>query len=432
MIVTYNWLKEYVDFDLDADELAHRLTMAGLEVDAMEKIGEGLETVIVARLLTVEPHPEADRLTLCQVDTGSEETLQIVCGAKNHRAGDLVALARVGSVLPGDFKIKKSKIRGRESMGMLCSEKELGLVAESEGILILPAGLRLGQPVFQALGLKDVKFELGLTPNRADCLSVVGVAREVAAMVGAGVTMPVAALKEDGQAIAEQTSVTVDEPALCPRYMARLIRDVKIGPSPDWLVRKLESVGQRSINNVVDVTNLILMEFGQPLHAFDFNLLRGGRIVVKRAAEGETFTTLDGQQRTLIADDLVICDGAGPVALAGIMGGENSEIQSQTTDILLESAYFNPSAIRRTSKRLGMHTEASHRFERGVDIGLVPLALDRAASLIVEVAGGILAKGAIDCYPAPFKERRLTINARRNNDILGLVLGLLENRRRAQ
>ncbi len=428
MIVTYNWLKEFVECELPAEELAHRLTMTGLEVDALEKLGEGLDTVIVAKLLAVDPHPDADRLTVCRVDTGNE-TLQIVCGAKNHRQGDLVALAQVGTVLPGDFKIKLSKIRGYESQGMLCSEKELALADESPGIMILPPGLPLGVPVFQALGRKDVRFELGLTPNRADCLSVVGVAREVSAMTGNPLRLPRPEVRESGPPIEDLTSVTIEEPGMCPRYTARLIQGVTIGPSPEWLVRRLEAVGMRSINNVVDVTNYVLMELGHPLHAFDFRLLRGGKIVVKCAADGSRFTTLDSQERLLTGSDLTICDGEGPVALAGIMGGENSEIQPDTVDILLESAYFNPPTIRRTSKRLGIHTESSHRFERGTDVNMVPVALDRAASLILEVAGGRMAAGAIDCYPAPVTPRQVSLGARETNEILGLRLDLAEIQR---
>lgn len=423
MIVSYKWLKEFVDFEMNPDELAHRLTMAGLEVDSMERIGGGLDSVVVARLVSVEKHPDADKLTVCQVDNGSE-TLQIVCGARNHKTGDLVALATIGTVLPGDFKIKKSKIRGMESFGMLCSEVELGLADSSEGIMVLPADSRIGQPLFEALGLKDVRYELGLTPNRPDCLSVVGVAREVAAMVGRPLKVIVPPLVEGTRETAELTSVTIEEPQLCPRYAARLIRGVKIGPSPEWLARRLESVGQRSVNNVVDVTNLILMELGHPLHAFDFHRLRGGRIVVKRAADGETFHTLDGMPRLLEHGDLVICDGEGPVALAGIMGGENSEVAPDTVDILLESAYFNPAAIRRTGKRLGMHTEASHRFERGADVAMVPVALDKAAALIVQVAGGEVCRGRLDQYPAPLPERKVAVSVRRTNEILGLQLKL--------
>ncbi|PLX92894.1 MAG: phenylalanine--tRNA ligase subunit beta [Desulfuromonas sp.] len=421
MIVTYNWLKEYVDFSLTPDELSHRLTMAGLEVDFMEKQGEGLDSVIVARLQSVEPHPEADRLTLCQVDTGNG-VVQIVCGARNHRTGDLVALAQVGSVLPGNFKIKKSKIRGVVSLGMLCSEKELGLAEESEGILILPADLELGTPVFAALGLKDVHYELGLTPNRADCLSVIGVAREVAGMANAPLRLPEPVVTEAGAPIESLTSITIDEPELCPRYTARLITGVKIGPSPRWLVERLEAIGLRSINNVVDVTNYVLMELGHPLHAFDFNLLRGKKIVVRRAQDGDVFTTLDSQERQLNSTDLTICDGEGAVALAGIMGGENSEIQPETTDVLLESAYFDPLTIRRTSKRLGIHTDSSHRFERGADVDIVTLALDRATALIHELAGGEVAKGRIDVYPASLPQRQVTLRPKRCAEILGLDL----------
>ncbi|TLM62526.1 MAG: phenylalanine--tRNA ligase subunit beta [Deltaproteobacteria bacterium] len=419
MKVTLNWLKEYVEFDLLPEVLAHRLTMAGLEVDAMEKLGDGLDSVIVARLDDVRPHPDADRLTLCTVATGSGIE-QVVCGATNHRAGDLVALAQVGTELPGGLKIKKSKIRGQESCGMLCSLTELGLAASSEGILILPPGLELGVPVFAALGLKDVRFELGLTPNRPDCLSVVGVAREVCAMAGSPLKLPQPALAESGPPAAGRTSVTIEDADLCPRYAARLIEGVRIGPSPEWMVRRLETVGMRSINNVVDVTNFVMMELGHPLHAFDFSYLRGRRIVVRRARDGDRFVTLDGQERLLAGSDLVICDGEGPVALAGIMGGENSEVRPETVDILLESAYFNPSAIRRTSKRLGLHTESSHRFERGADVEMVPLALDRAAALIVELAGGQIAAGMVDAYPATLPKRQLTISAQRTSKLLGM------------
>jgi phenylalanyl-tRNA synthetase beta chain len=292
--------------------------MAGLEVDAMEKLGEGMDSVIVARLTEVKPHPDADRLTLCTVETGSM-ILQVVCGATNHRAGDLVAFAQVGTELPGGFKIKKSKIRGQDSNGMLCSLTELGLATSSDGILILPAGLELGMPVFAALGLKDVRFELGLTPNRPDCLSVVGVAREIAGMTGGSLRLPAPRLIETGEPAAGKTSVTILDSDLCPRYAARLIEGVKIGPSPDWMVKRLEAVGMRSINNVVDVTNFVMMELGHPLHAFDFHFLRGRRIEVRRAQDGSQFTTLDGQVRTLAAGDLVICDGEGPVALAAVL-----------------------------------------------------------------------------------------------------------------
>jgi phenylalanyl-tRNA synthetase beta chain len=303
---------------------------------------------------------------------------------------------------------------------MLCSLSELGLAPSSEGIMILPPDLPLGESAMAALGLKDVRFELGLTPNRPDCLSVVGVAREIAGMTGSTLRLPVPELAEAGEPAAGKTSVTILDHDLCPRYAARLIEGVSIGPSPDWLVRRLESVGMRSINNVVDVTNFAMMELGHPLHAFDFHYLRDRRIIVRRAHDGDHFTTLDGQVRPLLASDLVICDGEGPVALAGIMGGENSEVRPETVDILLESAYFNPGAIRRTSKRLGLHTESSHRFERGADIDMVPLALDRAAALIQSLAGGRVAAGMVDNFPQPLPRRQLTLSAHRASQLLGL------------
>ncbi len=421
MKVTYNWLKEFVDFDLSPEALSALLTMLGLEVESIEYIGADLDDVIVALVEEQAQHPNADKLSLCRVNNG-KEIISVVCGAQNFKTGDKVALAQVGCTLPGDFKIKRSKIRGEESCGMLCSEKELALADESAGIMVLPADLTLGTPVFEALGLKDVLFEIGLTPNRADCLSVIGVAREIAAKLGKKVRYATHQISETGADIASIASVEIVDPDLCPRYTARFVSGCKIAPSPQWLVNRLKAVGQRSINNVVDITNYVLMEYGHPLHAFDFRQLAGGKIIVRRAAEGEKFTTLDGQERTLNATDLTIRDAGRAVALAGIMGGENSEIADDTADILLESAYFNPSAIRLTSKRLGIHTESSHRFERGADVQIVTTALDRAASLIAELAGGTVAKGAIDVFPAPQSVKNITLRVSRVNSILGLDL----------
>jgi len=421
MIVTYNWLKEFVDFDITPQQLADGLTMAGLEVEGMVEIGAGLDSVIVARLDSVEQHPDADRLTVCQVDNGSE-IVQVVCGATNHKTGDLIALAQPGSVLPGDFKIKKSKIRGQVSMGMLCSEKELGLSSEADGILILDKGSVPGMPVFDALGLKDVQFEIGLTPNRPDCLSVVGVAREVAAMCGKPLALPQINIVEKGEPINAKASVTIKDDDLCPRYAARMIHNVKIGPSPQWMVRRLESVGMRSINNVVDVTNYVMMELGHPLHAFDYRQLENGDIVVKCAASGDKFITLDEQEHTLVDEDLMIFDGQRPVAMAGVMGGQNSEVQDDTETILLEAAYFKPTAIRRSSKRHGLHTESSHRFERGADVDMVPVALDRAAALIAELADGQVAVGVIDNYPKELPLQTIVLNIERVESLLGISL----------
>lgn len=425
MIVTYNWLKEFVDCNLSPEELAHLLTMLGLEVEGMRTIGSDMDDIIVARVEEKNQHPNADKLSLCKVDNG-REILSVVCGAQNFKAGDMVALAQVGAVLPGDFRIKKSKIRGEESCGMLCSERELGLSAESDGIMILDPQSRIGVPLFESLGLKDTIFEIGLTPNRADCLSVIGIAREIGAKLGTKVRYPVHSVPEEGLPVEQIATVQVEDSAGCPRYTARFVSGCTIGPSPAWLVNRLTAVGMRSINNVVDITNYVLLEYGHPLHAFDFKLLAGGKIIVKRAGEGDAFTTLDGQERVLSPDDLTICDGEKPVALAGIMGGQNSEINDATTDILIESACFEPTMVRRTSKRLGIHTESSHRFERGADVGNLTRPLDRAASLMAELAGGRVSTGILDVYPEPAAPRSITLRLERVNQMLGLELSTTE------
>lgn len=425
MKVTYNWLKEFVDFDLSPEELAEVLTMLGLEVEGMEKQGCGMDDVVVARVEEKNQHPNADKLSLCRVNNGTE-VLDVVCGAQNFKQGDTVALAQIGATLPGDFKIKRSKIRGEESCGMLCSEKELGLAEESVGIMVLPDSLVLGMPVFEALGLKDTLLEIGLTPNRADCLSVAGIAREIAAKLGRGVHYPDMAIAEGVDPADATIGVTIEDADLCPRYAARYISGCRIAPSPEWLVKRLNAVGMRSISNVVDVTNLVMMELGHPLHAFDCDQLEGRRIVVRRAGEGELFTTLDDQQRALTTDDLVICDASRPVALAGVMGGLNSEISATTTNILLESAWFRPAAIRRTSKRLGLHTESSHRFERGADIGMVARALDRAASLIAQLSGGTVARGVVDVYPGKMPQPSIILRPERASALLGIELSKQE------
>ena len=419
MIVTYNWLKDFVDFEYSPQELCDRLTMAGLEVDSLEEIGGGLDTVVVAKLESVEIHPDADRLTVCQVNNG-QEIVQVVCGATNHKTGDYIAFAQVGSVLPGDFKIKKSKIRGQESRGMLCSEKELGLAAESPGIMILSQDLTLGMPVFEALDLRDFRIEIGLTPNRPDCLSVVGVAREVAALCAKELKLPAPDIAENREDINSLAGVVIENSDGCPRYAARMIKGVSIAASPDWLVRRLEAVGMRSINNIVDVTNYVMMELGHPLHAFDYRFLADHKIVVKNAVENDTFMTLDGQERSLHSEDLMICDGQKPVALAGVMGGQNSEVQADTTDILLEAAYFKPTMIRRSSKRHGLHTESSHRFERGADIDMIPVALDRAAALMAELGNGVVLSGIIDNYPEQLKTPVLELSIKKTVALLAV------------
>ena len=422
MNVTLNWLKTYIDFEFSAGELADRLTMLGIEVEAVKQLGTGLEGVVVGKVNTVGPHPNADKLVLCQVDVGEAEELQIVCGAPNAREGMLAPVATIGATLPIGLTIKSAKLRGEVSQGMLCSEKELGLSEDAAGLMELHTDISPGTSLVAALGLDDVMFELEITPNRPDCLSLIGVAREVRAETGNPLKLPPIDLKESETDIQDLTSVTIDVPDLCPRYAARVIQGVKVGESPAWLQQRLEAVGVGVINNIVDVTNFVLMEYGQPLHAFDYHKLAENRIVVRRAAEGERLTTLDEVDRELTSDMLVIADAEKPVALAGIMGGYDSEITETTCDVLLESAYFNPSSIRATAKTLGMSTEASYRFERGADPGAVLAALDRAAKLIAELAGGTVCKAVIDVYPGQQPLTEIKLRPDRVNFVLGTEL----------
>ena len=422
MLVSLKWLRDYVDVDVPAAELAERLTMAGLEVDALSEKGPDFRGVRVARILSLKPHPDADHLSLCEVTTG-ESTYPVVCGARNIRVGDTVPLALVGATLPGDLVIRSSRIRGKASEGMLCSEEELGVGTDASGIMILPPDLPLGAELGEVLNLGDAVLDIGVTPNRADCLSIVGVAREWAAIAGKGLRYPATDVIENDEDVREITSVSILDSDLCPRYTARIIKNARIGPSPLWIRQRLEAVGLRPINNIVDVTNFVMMELGQPLHAFDFRFLEEGRIVVRRSREGEQFISLDGKERTLQTDTLLICDGVKPVAIGGVMGGLNSEIQPDTEVILLESAYFNPFSIRKTSRELAMGTDAAFRSERGIDPEGVIRALNRAARLIAEVSGGTLCKGVIDQYPQKIRTaRRIPLRIRRVKDILGIAV----------
>jgi phenylalanyl-tRNA synthetase beta chain len=398
MKVSLRWLRDYVDIDITPQELADRLTMAGLEVDAVEQYAPAFTGVVTARILTMRRHPDADKLHLLEVTAGGEP-LPIVCGAPNMKPGDVVALATVGAAIPGGYTIKSSKIRGEASEGMLCSEDELGIGPDASGLLILPPDTPLGENLIDVLNLRDTVLDIGITPNRADCLSIVGIAREAAVLCGRKLRYPKISFKESAEDIRSLTSVEILDPDFCPRYTARMIKGVKILPSPKWVRERLEAVGLRAINNVVDVTNFVMMELGQPLHAFDFRFLEEGRIVVRRSREGEPFVSLDGKTRALNAETLMICDGRKPVAIAGIMGGENSEVKEDTETVLLESAYFNPSTIRRGARFLGMGTDAAFRFERGIDPEGVVRALDRAAQLIADLSGGRVCRGHIDTYP---------------------------------
>ncbi len=426
MNVTLNWLKAYIDFEFSPSELADRLTMLGVEVESVKHLGAELEGVIVGSVTSIRPHPNADKLVLCQVDTGGTEELQIVCGAPNVGEGMLAPVATIGATLPVGLTIKRAKLRGETSQGMLCSEKELGLSDDAAGLMELPTDIPLGTPLSEALGLDDVVFELEITPNRPDCLSLIGVAREIRAETGNLLKLPTVNLKESGINVRDLTSVTIDAPDLCPRYAARVIQGIKVTESPAWLRQQLESVGIGAINNIVDVTNFVLMEYGQPLHAFDYHKLTENRIVVRRAMDGEQITTLDEVERELTPDMLVIADAEKPVALAGIMGGYDSEITETTCDVLLESAYFNPSSIRATAKALGISTEASYRFERGADPGAVLAALDRAAQLIAELAGGTVCEDIVDVYPGQQPLTEIQLRPDRVNFVLGTTLEAAE------
>lgn len=451
MKVTFNWLKQYVEFNWSPDELAERLTMLGLEVERVHKLSGEFEGIVVGQVITRDKVPGSDKLSVCRVHDGQGER-QIICGAQNHKPGDKVALILPNHSLPlkpGEkepFVIKVRKVMGVESHGMMCSPKELGLAEDAEGILILREDAKVGQPFAEYLGRSagDAVYDLEITPNRPDLNSVIGIAREISALTGNPLKIPdlkvgpASGASEVGKRPAPRCEdlvfVRIEDRELCPRYTARVVRGVKIGPSPDWLRQTLEKVGIRSINNVVDVTNFVMMEIGQPLHAFDYHLLAKvglasslsearqearPTIVIRRASGGEKFTTLDGQERTLTNEMLLIADEAKAIALAGIMGGQNTEINDQTRDVLIESAYFKPTNIRRTSKTLGLRSESSYRFERGADIGACDWASRRAAQLVLETAGGELAGSVVDAYPKPSDLKQVALRHTRTGAVLG-------------
>ncbi len=424
MKFTVNWLKKYIDFDLSNNELADKLTMLGLEVDAVDQLFHNLDNVKVAKIIEVKRHPNADKLVLCDVDTG-EEIKRVVCGAPNAKAGMMTAIALPGAVLPNDFTVKKAKIRGEASEGMLCSEKDLGISDDHHGIMDLTLPCEPGQTIAFALDLTDTLIEVDLTPNRPDCTSVIGVAREVAGVVNGKKVMPSqAGLPQlDGNSSFE---VEVSAPDACPRYAARLLKNIKIGPSPWWLKRILLAVGLRPINNVVDITNFVMLELGQPLHAFDYKHISGGKIIVRKANQGEKTTTLDGAEHQLDKDMLLICDAENPVAIAGVMGGKNSEVSDDTTDVLLESAYFNPLSVRRTSRVLKLSTDSSYRFERGIDPNGTINALDRAAQLMIDLAGGELVGTGIDHNSGIKEPEPIKLRVSKTNELLGIDLTLKE------
>lgn len=428
MRIPLSWLKEYIDINQTPAQIAKTLTLAGLEVDGIETTGSGFSNVVVGRVTHTEKHPEADKLCIATVTDG-KDSFQVVCGAPNCREGLKTAFAMVGATLPDDegksFKVKRAKLRGVESFGMLCSAKELRLGDEHEGIIEFADHVKEGADVAEMYS--DSVFEISLTPNLGHCASLIGIARELSAATKTPVKHPVAIVQEDAfKPIASQAKVTVEDKKRCPRYACRVINDVKIAPSPDWLQKKLVASGLRPINNVVDITNYVLLELGHPLHAFDYDRLEGHEIIVNCATEGEKFITLDGKERILSADDLLIRDKAKGIAIAGVMGGQNTEVTDSTKNILLESAYFQPTSIRKTSKRQGLQTDSSKRFERGADPNNVLKALDRAAMLIQQIADGKVAKDIIDVKEGEFPEKVVTCRLSRINSILGNHLGISE------
>ncbi len=433
MLISYNWLKQYISLKEPVEIVLERLIHAGVAVENVKHLGCDISQVVVAEILSVEKHPQADRLSLTKVSTGTE-TFQVVCGAKNIAAGQKVPLAKVGALLPGNFEIRAAKIRGVESFGMLCSAKELGLAEDAEGILILPPDAPVGAEFLGYMGLPDTLFELEITPNRADLLSHWGVARELGALFHKPVQYPKPKkLKESSIPLSKLTHIKIEAKDLCHLYTCRAIEGVTVGPSPKWLIQTLNKMGQRSINNIVDVTNYVLLETGQPLHAFDLGQIHGRQIIVRTAIQGEKIPLLDNSERELKEDMLVISDADRPIALAGIMGGSNSQVNNQTQTILLEAAFFLPGSVRKTARSLGISTDSSYRFERGVDPEGVRVALERAVTLILEVAGGHLAKGIGSISTKSFKTSSLSFRPQRSDKILGLEIpaktqiGILKN-----
>ncbi len=421
MRCSLKWLAEYVDLTISPAELAERMTMAGVEMTVEPRYTEKIDGVITARIVGLAPHPKADRLTVCTVDTGAGEAA-VVCGAPNVRPGLVSLLALPGARIAGGRKVEKSLIREVESWGMLLAEDELGLSEDHTGLMELKPSTPPGLSLSEVIDLDDQILEADLTPNRGDCASVIGLAREAAALMGQELKPPAVNLIEEGPAAAELVEVIIHDPDLCPRYAASLISDLKVGRSPWWMRQKLLSGGLRPINNLVDVTNFILLELNQPLHAFDYERLAGGRIEVRRAKPRERFVTLDGQTRILKEGMLLICDGEKPVALAGVMGGLNSEVEESTSRVLIEAAYFNPTSIRRTSTSLNLPTEAAYRFQRGIDpVGLM-FALKRATQLMSELGGGRTHPGVVDAYPQPLPQPVLELRVKRANEFLGTEL----------
>ncbi|PKD44565.1 phenylalanine--tRNA ligase subunit beta [Rhodohalobacter barkolensis] len=430
MNISYNWLKQYIDLDLSPAETEEKLTLSGLEVEGIEQIGSDFEGFVVGEINQVRSHPNADKLQICDVNLGNKE-VQIICGAKNVAKGQKVPVATVGSTLPvpmddGSYlKIKKAKLRGEASHGMICSESELGLSDDHSGIMVLNSDLQVGSSLKEALNVdKDTIFEIGLTPNRPDASCHVGVARDLSAITGKPLNNPYSELKPEKGSLDDHISISIRDEDKCHRYVGIMVRDLEVKESPAWLKQKLTAIGLRPRNNVVDITNYVLQEIGQPLHAFDYDKIASKKIEVKTFDKEMNFTTLDDVERKVPAGSLFICDGNGPVAIAGVMGGENSEVSLETKNVLIESAYFNPSSIRKTSKQLALQTDSSYRFERGIDPEIQLKAAQRAAELIRKYAGGEIVKGFTDVHPVKFEKREVSLRLSRINRVLGTSLTL--------
>jgi phenylalanyl-tRNA synthetase beta chain len=421
MKISFNWLCDYIDltdFRNNIPELSRKLTQAGLEVEGIEDQKNAFQHVVIGHLLEVGKHPDADKLTVCKVNTGEPEPRQIVCGATNHKQGDYVIAALPGAVLPGDFAIKKSKIRGVESLGMLCSEAELGLAKTNDGIITMKTG-EPGTPFAQVFGKNDIILEINVTPNRADCLSHRGLAYELSALLDRPLLQKDTKFELPVNTKDNEVRVTLEASALCPRYVGARINNIKVGPSPDWLVQRLENVGLRSINNIVDITNYIMFDYGQPMHAFDFDVLAGGEVIVRTAHDGETFTSLDEKEYKLEHQELVIADKNGVVALAGVIGGLNSGVSDSTKNIFLESAFFSAQGVRRTARTFGIETDSAYRFSRGVNPEHPALALQSAVKLILETAGGEFVGAAKDVYPMPIQREPIFVSLQNVEERLG-------------
>lgn len=418
MLISLEWLQNYVEIKESIPELENTLTMIGQEVEAIEIQGKDLENVVVGQIIEYEKHPEAEKLTLLKVAVGENETLQIVCGAPNHKLGDKVVVAKIGASLPGDFKIKKSKIRGVESQGMLCSEVELGLGTDNSGIIILPETAKIGEEYRKILGLNDVIFELEITPNRPDCLSHIGIAREVAAYYKRNLKYPKDTISEAIERIEEKVGLKVIDKDNCKKYIGKYIKNIEVKESPEWLKKRIISMGLKPINNIVDISNYVMFEYNQPIHIFDADKINGTEVIVRKAIQGEKVITLDGTERVL-EEELVIADTNKILCIAGVIGSKSCEVDQNTKNIFIEVAYFNPDNIRKTSKKLGVSTDASYRFERGIDDGNLSTVANRTINLIKQVSEGDVLKGSLTYSGIKHEKVEITLNLQKLNKFVG-------------